>query len=275
MFNKRNLVKGLEKYSHDRYNNIKSILNIIDFHHVINLSFSCNEKPLQKCKFVHLKKLQNMIPGYSWDLAESSFHDPKKIISNFSSYKLTTADKLLLSKGLQFAIPPRQIEYSDFLSEFELLYRNTLDLELSSEVRNNFKTRLKDISLSSLKYYNDNCEFEKNLSTEEFKSLKNLVKQKDIVIQKADKGNTVVLTDRDKYNCGVQNVISDPNKFLLLNIGTDKYLNYIINVEKRFRKIFKSLLDTKEINDIEYDNICPTGSRPGILYGLPKIINLF
>ena len=80
-----------------------------------------------------------------------------------------------------------------------------------------------------------------------------------------------MLTDRDKYNCGVPNVISDPNKFHILNIGPDKYLNYVINVQKRFRKIFKNLLDTKETNDREYDNICPFGSRPRILYGLPNI----
>ena len=33
------------------------------------------------------------------------------------------SDKLLLIKGLNFAIPPKKIEYSKFLRPFELLFR--------------------------------------------------------------------------------------------------------------------------------------------------------
>ena len=91
------------------------------------------------------------------------------------------------------------------------------------------------------------------------------------IIQKADKGNTVVITDKDKYIEGVKRAISDSNKFVQLNITPDKYLNYIINVEKKFKQLFKDLLDNDKISKDEYDKICPKGSRPGILYGNPKI----
>ena len=41
-------------------------------------------------------------------------HDPNKVIYNFSNYHLTDSDKSLLIKGLNFAIPPKKIEYSKF-----------------------------------------------------------------------------------------------------------------------------------------------------------------
>ena len=52
------------------------------------------------------------------------------------------------------------------------------------------------------------------------------------IIQKTDKGHTVVITDKEQYIEVVKRVISDSNKFVQLNITPDKYLDYIINVEK-------------------------------------------
>ena len=106
---------------------------------------------------------------------------------------------------------------------------------------------------------------------EEINSLKALIRNKHIIIQKADEGNTVVITDKEKYTEGVKCVISDLNKFIQLNITPHKYLNYNRNVEKEFKQLFKDLLDNDKVSKDEYDKICPEGSRPGILYDNPKI----
>ena len=82
------------------------------------------------------------------------------------------------------------------------------------------------------------------------------MRYKDIIIQKADKGNTVVITDKVKYIKGVKRAISD----FQLNITPDKYLNYIINVEKIFKQLFKDLLDNGKVSKDEYDKICPNSS---------------
>ena len=202
IYNKRHVVRKLDKESRSLCN-VKSNLNLIDFHHVLNISLISNEKELEQIKFRHLSKLKNLIPNFTWDLVATSSHDPEKVIFNFSSYKLSSSDKDLLSKGLRFAIPPKQIDYSNFMTEFELLYRSTLDLSMTTEEKDRFKTKLKDIALSSFKLFSDNCKFESNLSAEEINSLKALMRNKDIIIQKADKGNTVVITDKDKYIEGV------------------------------------------------------------------------
>ena len=138
VYNKR-LVSKLEKECKSLYNNVKSNLNLIDFHHVLNISLVSNEKDLEQIKFRHLSKLKSLIPNFTWDLVATSSHDPEKVIFNFSSYKLSSSDKDLLSKGLRFAIPPKQIDYSNFMTEFELLYRSTLDLSMTTEEKDVLK----------------------------------------------------------------------------------------------------------------------------------------
>ena len=68
---------------------------------------------------IHSKKLLALTKGIN-----NVGQDPKTVIFNFSKYKLTKQEKSFLSKGLQFAIPPTEIEYTDFLLPFELLYRD-------------------------------------------------------------------------------------------------------------------------------------------------------
>ena len=155
IYNKRLVVGKLDKESRSLYN-AKSNLNLIDFHHVLNISLISNEKELEQIKFRHLSKLKNLIPNFTWDLVATSSHDPEKVIFNFSSYELSSSDKDLFSKGLRFAIPPKQIDYSNFMTEFELLYRSTLDLSMTTEEKARLKTKLKDIALSSFKLFRGN-----------------------------------------------------------------------------------------------------------------------
>ena len=84
---------------------------------------------------------------------------------------------------------------------------------MATEEKDRFKTKLKDIALPSFKLFCDNCKFENNLSAEEINSLKALMRNKDIIIQKADKSNTVVINDKDKYIEGAKRSISNSNLF--------------------------------------------------------------
>ena len=59
------------------------------------------------------------------------------------------------------------------------------------------KTKIKNIALPSFRIYNNNVP--QHLSKGEFDALKNLSQNKQIVIQKSDKGNSIVIADRDKY----------------------------------------------------------------------------
>ena len=90
---------------------------------------------------------------------------------------MSSSDKDLLSKGLCLAI----------MTEFELLYRSTLDLSMTTKEKDRFKTRLKEIALLCFKLFSVNCQFENNLSAEQINLLKALMRNKDIIIQKPDK----------------------------------------------------------------------------------------
>ena len=112
--------------------------------------------------------------------------------------------------------------------------------EMKSENRDFLKNKLKDICFSTLK----SCSFdkvEKKLSEAEFLALKNLIEHKDLVIQKADKGNTVVITDRTKYLEGIKSLLLDSSKFIQLPIDEDKWINYIVNLESKLKDRFKVL----------------------------------
>ena len=67
-----------------------------------------------------MSKPQNFLPDFSWDVVATPSHDPEKVIFNFSSFELSSNDKDPLSKRPQFAIPTKQIDYSNFITKFEL-----------------------------------------------------------------------------------------------------------------------------------------------------------
>ena len=78
---------------------------------------------------------------------------------------------------------------------------------LSAEDLDFIKTKTKDIALSTFRTYNNNVP--QHLSKGEFDALKNLSQNKQIVIQKSDKGNSVVIVDRVKYIERMENLLSD------------------------------------------------------------------
>ena len=52
----------------------------------------------------------------------------------------------------------------------------------------------------------------------ESKALKELIRRKDLVIQKADKGSTVVISDHENHLKDIKPLLSDNTKFIPLNI---------------------------------------------------------
>ena len=51
----------------------------------------------------------------------------------------------------------------------------------------------------SFSFRNYNAKLPRNLSDEEFKALQNLSKNINLVVQKSDKGNSVLIFDKDIY----------------------------------------------------------------------------
>ena len=99
----------------------------------------------------------------------------------------------------------------------------------------------------------------------------NFIEQKDLVINKADKGNTVVIIDRTKYLEGIKFLLFDRCKFIHPPIDEDKWINYIVSLESKLKDRFKVLKTEEKNSEKGFDSICLVGTTPGILYGNPKV----
>ena len=110
-----------------------------------------------------------------------------------------------------------------------------------------------------------------DLSKDEFESLCKLKNENNLVIQKADKGNTIVILDKDSYLKSVETLLKDSSKFKNIPIAPNKDLNYIINSEKRVTDLLKKLKNKNVISEETYNKLRPVGSKPGTLYGSAKV----
>ena len=126
---------------------------------------------------------------------------------------MSKSEKVLLSKDLNFSLPPKQLKSADYLLNFELFFRDIYKLDiLSNENLEFLQTKIKDVALSSLRYFNLNAP--RYLSDNELQALKNLSRfKKEVIIRKTEKGNSVVLVNRSDYIRHIEDILSDFNKF--------------------------------------------------------------
>ena len=106
------------------------------------------------------------------------------------------------------------------------------------------KTKTKETALSLFRQYKKNPQ--QNLSKQELTALTNLSKNKDIVIQKSDKGNSVAIVDKDTYIKRMGNLLSDQRKFEKFTLKSDAFLNFVVNQEKRIEYTVKSSFQSAE-----------------------------
>ena len=73
------------------------------------------------------------------------------MILNFLGHVLNTTEKSLLNKELNFALPPKNINYADYTLPFELLHKDIDSLEVSNSDKEFIKSRLRNSAFSSYK----------------------------------------------------------------------------------------------------------------------------
>ena len=116
------------------------------------------------------------------------------------------SDKLLLIKGLNFAIPPKKIEYSKFLLPFELLFRDIKSNSESSVDLASVKARLQDTAFTSYSAFNKDNSPPSNLSKNEFESL---CKLKNVIL------------DKGSYLKSVETLLKDFSKFKNIHVASN------------------------------------------------------
>ena len=80
-------------------------------------------------------------------------------------------------------------------------------------------------------------------------------KENNLVIQKADKYNTVVILDKDFYLKSVEKLLKDFSKFKNIIVAPDEDISYIISSEKRVTDLLKNLKNKNTISEGTFDKL--------------------
>ena len=127
-----------------------------------------------------------------------------------------------------------------------MLYRDICNSEILPNEGLDFgKTKTKETGFLSFRQYKMNPQ--QNLSKEELAALTNLSKNKDLIIQKSDKGNSAVIVDKDTYIKRMENLLSDQRNFEKVTLKNDAFLNFVVNQEKPIDTIFKNLVESSSM----------------------------
>ena len=162
--------------------------------------------------------------------------------------------------GLYFSIQPDKIRKSEIFTTFEKIHRSFLNNLKSEETKSQIKAHLSYLANS----YFYNYKISPGI-LRQHRVLRNLRKNKDIVVTKPDKGNGFVILDRKLYNNATEEIISDSSKFEKLNEDpTSKR-------EDPLQRFLRKLKQKNFFNETEYDKLYPSGSAPARIYGTPKM----
>ena len=192
--------------------------------------------------------------------------DVDEHIQNISSHQLTFFQKLVLCRGLKFAIPQPQISAMEVKANFEKAY-----WQLEPTICNDKK----DLTAATLRSIALNYIERKSPSPPRAfqRSINQLKKRDDIIISKPDKGSGVVVMDRSDYVGLLSEAsINDETKFKPVSLERPSTRvrppqNYhpLLEKEKHLESVVRKILP-KHVAD----SVCEKRSRLAHLYGLPK-----
>ena len=183
-----------------------------------------------------------------------------KNITHLTQYESSQEESDLLKADLYFSIQPDKIRKSEIFTTFEKINRSFLNNLKSEETKSQIKVHVSYLANSHFYNYKPSPRI-----LRQHRVLRNLKKNKDIVITKADKGNGVVILDQKLYNNTIKEIISDTSKFKKLN--EDPTLKHETSLQRFLRK----LKQKNFFNETEYDKLYPSGSAPACIYGTSKM----
>ena len=94
---------------------------------------------------------------------------------------------------------------------------------------------------------------ELNITPHELKALKDLSSRKDIIIQKADKGNSVIILNKRDYIKRMTEMLSDIKKLKKLDVKPGKELNLLLKHEDNLVSFLKGI--KKSIGEVSIHRV--------------------
>ena len=149
----------------------------------------------------HDKKLNNLKTSHD---CPTDVVDKNNWVVNLSKKALLPSEHSLLEKGPKFAPTPSKIPVKDFVAEVEASVSYLPD-ESKDQIRTFAAAILLRASLPK-----------RNISKEESKALHELKKDRSRVIMKADKGNCLIVLDREEYDSKMESLLADRSTYVLI-----------------------------------------------------------
>ena len=159
------------------------------------------ETLMKACKRLANLTIQNWRP--------SGMKNGMRTFTKVTQYELCQEESDLLKAGFHFSIQPDKSRKSEIFTTFEKIHRSFLNNLKSEETKSQIKAHFSYLVNSYLYNYKPSPRI-----LRQHRVLRNLRKNKDIVITKPDKGNGVVILDRKLYNNAIEEIISDSSKFI-------------------------------------------------------------
>ena len=220
---------------------------------------NCVSKKIEKVQVTHTRKLCSL--GINVDRKI----DINKIVINLSSRKITQKEKEALSLGLDFALPPLKINYVNYFLPIERLCSSLKNCNIYKQdwthVWHNISALARN-SFSQTKYHTkdkNSCKIRTTLQ-----SLKE--EDESIVITRPDKGKGIVILDKTDYDNKLHEIVSDTSKFKLIKSDIQ---TAILKYEDKLNRLLRKIKNNT--NDNLSNNLYASGTKPGHLYGIPKI----
>ncbi|KFD46626.1 hypothetical protein M513_12481 [Trichuris suis] len=182
--------------------------------------------------------------------------DIDKVVTNLSSTTLTSVEKCVPSKGLNFVPTPKIPPFLDVIASTEMSLTKT-EPRKAAEIKGIISSCL----LQTNKFENP------NLNSMEKAVIKKLKTKEDLVATKTDKGNVVVLLDKSHYVDKMVTLLSSTIYSPIQSDPTPQTRTELRGLLQIFAEQSKEEAITSIRNRLYYvsNSVCPQ------LYGPPKI----
>ena len=193
---------------YDGYRQAKTSLQMTDFLRFSLLLAECDQKQriTNEEKYAKTLKFLRKERYGSWEENYSN-------IINLADIELTSAQKAILSKGMDFCLPPYLVEEHVF-AEFEIFYSRLVQSNptaIPKPKENRCRSSLTEIASKLALSKPDRRDFLPE--SEHLKAPRELKSNDDIIITKPDKGRAVVILSKHVYKEKMANILDDKSKF--------------------------------------------------------------
>ncbi len=181
----------------------------------------------------------------------------KRWVVNLSKYKTTKAQEQVLSRGLNFAMSPDNINESSITNEYIIACEKAC-----WKLPNGDAAQLRSEVVGAIK---SSKPPKSNISKDERNAIKELKKEKSIKILGADKGRATVILDTSEYDDKLECMLKDTSTYEeLRDDPTPRFKKKLVNILKR-------LVREEKIGPQDKDFLFPTAEIVPRIYGSPKI----